>query len=154
MIYLLAYGHKVMASKDHASLKVVFNNLVGRNVLANPAEKDEGIARANYYAWMTVELGVYVGGGTPLALMKNGEVIDRGAAPNAGPPLFSSTQANIKAMAVSRARKEGVTDYEEASKDKAEQFASRFGWLEAAPNKAADAMDVERGLLQKLGVPA
>lgn len=150
MIYLLAYGHKVMASKDHASLKVVFNNLVGRNVLANPAEKDEGIARANYYAWMTVELGVYVGGGTPLALMRNSEVIDRGTAPNAGPPLFSSPQANLKAMTASQARQNGVTEWVEASKDKAEQFASRFGWLEASPNKAADAMDVERSLMGNL----
>ena len=150
MIYLMAYGHNVMVGKDHASIKVVFNNLVGRNVLSGPSEKDEGIARANYYAWMTVELGVYVGGGTPLALMRNGEVIDRGTAPNAGPPLFSSPQANIKAMAASQARQNGVTEWVEASKDKAEQFASRFGWLEASPNKAADAMGVERGLIDSL----
>ena len=150
MIFLLAYGHKVMASKDQASLHVVFNNLVGRNTLASPSEKDEGIARANYYALMTVELGVYVGGGTPLALMKNGEVIERGTAPNAGPPLFSSTQANLIAMAASRARQNGVTEWVEVSKDKAEQFASRFGWLEASPNKAADAMNVERSLMGNL----
>lgn len=155
MHYVAVYGHKVMAAETSTPVQIVFNNLVGRNKLGTHTVEDEDVARANYLAWLSVDLNVYICGGTPVSLIgPDGNVQDRGVVPNGGPPVFDEILAHApisQAMPASPAGKSKLESLLEGLRDSNLTFAERYHLLEGSRNKAADAHRAESLLMERIG---